>query len=94
MMDFGGKEILGIKDWSRWTQIELHSPKNEITSDLLEKEYGIDPLSGSLTKTTAEEILTRRGRSGVKGVLMDQKEFAGIGNAYADEILWEARIHP
>ncbi|MGY3211338.1 Fpg/Nei family DNA glycosylase [Mucilaginibacter sp. HD30] len=33
-------------------------------------------------------------RSPVKTVLMDQKVLRGIGNAYADEILWEARISP
>jgi len=33
-------------------------------------------------------------RSPVKTVLMDQKVLRGIGNAYADEILWDARISP
>lgn len=36
-----------------------------------------------------------RGRGGdVRGLLQDQRVLAGIGNAYADEILWEARLHP
>lgn len=35
-----------------------------------------------------------RKRSPVKAVLMDQKLLRGIGNAYADEILWHARISP
>lgn len=30
----------------------------------------------------------------VRNLLMDQRVIAGIGNAYADEILWEARLHP
>ncbi|WP_394800349.1 Fpg/Nei family DNA glycosylase [Niabella pedocola] len=33
-------------------------------------------------------------RATIKAVLMDQKRIAGIGNAYADEILWAARIAP
>lgn len=33
-------------------------------------------------------------RSPIKTVLMDQKVIRGIGNAYADEILWHARISP
>jgi formamidopyrimidine-DNA glycosylase len=33
-------------------------------------------------------------RSPVKTVLMDQKVLRGVGNAYADEILWHARISP
>ena len=36
----------------------------------------------------------RRGRRGVKQVLLDQTVVSGIGNIYADEALWLARIHP
>jgi len=39
------------------------------------------------------ELLSRR-RGGVKAVLMDQRLVAGIGNLVADEVLWQARIHP
>jgi formamidopyrimidine-DNA glycosylase len=38
-------------------------------------------------------LLSRR-RGGVKALLMDQRLVAGIGNLVADEILWQARIHP
>jgi formamidopyrimidine-DNA glycosylase len=34
------------------------------------------------------------GRRDVKSVLMDQELIAGIGNIYADEILFQARLHP
>lgn len=37
-------------------------------------------------------LLARRGR--LKSLLLDQSFLAGIGNIYADEILWEARLHP
>lgn len=37
---------------------------------------------------------SRRGRRDIKTVLMDQKTVAGIGNIYADEILFQARVHP
>jgi len=30
----------------------------------------------------------------IKAFLLDQKNIRGIGNAYADEILWESKIHP
>lgn len=36
----------------------------------------------------------RRFRGEIKGVLAREQFLAGIGNAYADEILWQARIHP
>jgi formamidopyrimidine-DNA glycosylase len=35
-----------------------------------------------------------RRRGGIKAALMDQRLVAGIGNLMADEILWQARIHP
>ena len=36
----------------------------------------------------------RRSRSGIKRILLDQGRISGIGNIYADEALWRARIHP
>ena len=40
----------------------------------------------------AAKLRGRRGR--IKSLLLDQAFLAGIGNLYADEALWEARIHP
>ena len=40
----------------------------------------------------AERLRTRRGQ--LKNTLTNQGFIAGIGNAYADEILWEAGLHP
>jgi formamidopyrimidine-DNA glycosylase len=39
------------------------------------------------------QLLERR-RGGVKAALMDQAFIAGVGNIIADEVLWQARIHP
>ena len=36
----------------------------------------------------------RRGSRGIKQVLLDQTRVSGIGNIYADEALWLARVHP
>lgn len=36
----------------------------------------------------------RRGLRGIKQVLLDQTLVSGIGNIYADEALWAARVHP
>ena len=40
----------------------------------------------------AERLHKRRGE--IKGILVNQSFVAGIGNAYADEILWRARLYP
>ncbi|MGQ4533432.1 bifunctional DNA-formamidopyrimidine glycosylase/DNA-(apurinic or apyrimidinic site) lyase [Dermabacteraceae bacterium P13138] len=36
----------------------------------------------------------RRRRTPIKGVLLNQEVLSGIGNIYADETLWQARVHP
>jgi len=93
-MEFdSGDTILG-KDWSAWMKVELDDKSKDFTSDLLHGEYGVDALSSEFTSDKLEKILSRRSRSGIKAVLMNQKEIAGIGNAYVDESLWDAKIHP
>jgi formamidopyrimidine-DNA glycosylase len=52
---------------------------------------GPDALSLS-RKDFLELLTTRRGQ--VKAALMDQAFVAGVGNLLADEILWQARLHP
>ncbi|MFD5225311.1 bifunctional DNA-formamidopyrimidine glycosylase/DNA-(apurinic or apyrimidinic site) lyase [Microbacterium sp. NPDC058342] len=39
-------------------------------------------------------VAVRRRASGIKRILLDQTLVSGIGNIYADESLWAARIHP
>ncbi len=56
-------------------------------------EQGPDALDPSLTVETFAARLARF-RGEIKGVLTRQEFVAGIGNAYADEILYEARISP
>jgi formamidopyrimidine-DNA glycosylase len=51
-----------------------------------------DALSDDVDYVFLKEQLQTRGK--VKNVLLDQKVLRGIGNAYADEILWEAGISP
>jgi len=52
---------------------------------------GAEPLELGLEAFCAR-ILSRRSR--IKAVLLDQRVLRGIGNMYADESLWRARIHP
>ena len=53
----------------------------------------IDALSDEVTFEFLKERL-QKTRSGIKTILLDQHIIRGIGNAYADEILWHARISP
>jgi formamidopyrimidine-DNA glycosylase len=52
-----------------------------------------DPLDPAFDAPRFHRELARRS-SGIKRVLLDQAVVSGIGNIYADEALWAARIHP
>jgi formamidopyrimidine-DNA glycosylase len=60
--------------------------------------HGFDELgpdAGALPWTEREFAERARAtRRELRNLLMDQGFIAGIGNAYADEILWEAQLHP
>jgi formamidopyrimidine-DNA glycosylase len=54
------------------------------------QRFGADPLEASL-----EEFAQRVARKArIKALLLDQSVFRGVGNIYADESLWKAKIHP
>ena len=54
---------------------------------------GPEPLDDALTvRVFRDRLRARRGR--LKSLLLDQSFIAGIGNIYADEALWAARLHP
>jgi formamidopyrimidine-DNA glycosylase len=57
------------------------------------KEMGPDVMDPALTE---EKFVARLGkRSGmIKNIITTESVVAGIGNAYSDEVLWEARLHP
>jgi formamidopyrimidine-DNA glycosylase len=51
-----------------------------------------DPLEAAFDPTAFGAALRRR-RTGVKRALLDQTLVSGVGNIYADEALWRARLH-
>jgi len=55
---------------------------------------GPDPLADAFTRDVFAQILQDNGRAQLKGVLRQQSNIAGIGNAYSDEILHAARMSP
>jgi len=58
------------------------------------KTLGPEPLDKSFTAQVSKQQLMKRKHSKIKAVLLDQSFVAGIGNIYADEALWAAKIHP
>jgi formamidopyrimidine-DNA glycosylase len=59
----------------------------------LDARIGGEPLESAFTTAAFAHALAGR-RAPIKGALLDQKAVAGVGNIYADEALWYARIHP
>jgi formamidopyrimidine-DNA glycosylase len=54
---------------------------------------GGEPLARGFTARSLGERLRGR-RAPIKAAMLDQRTIAGMGNIYADEALWRARIHP
>jgi len=59
----------------------------------LDARVGAEPLGRGLTARRLAEPIARR-RAPLKAIVLDQRLFAGVGNIYADEALWWARLHP
>ncbi|MET1057907.1 MAG: DNA-formamidopyrimidine glycosylase family protein [Pedobacter sp.] len=78
---FSGGEGFAVVDLLRQATPTLN-PEEAKSPDAL--EITLEDLTATLSKS----------RKMVKEVLMDQKKMRGIGNSYADEILWHARISP
>jgi formamidopyrimidine-DNA glycosylase len=59
----------------------------------LDAKVGPEPLALAYrAKHLAERLAGRRAP--IKAALLDQRTVAGVGNIYADEALWRARVHP
>jgi formamidopyrimidine-DNA glycosylase len=85
-MDGGTK--LFFRDPRKFGVMWLVADKNAITGKL-----GPEPLGANFTSKILTERLSRH-KAPIKAVLCDQGFVAGIGNMYADEALFLARIHP
>jgi formamidopyrimidine-DNA glycosylase len=59
----------------------------------LDERVGPEPLERSFGSRQLAKRLTGR-RAPIKAAILDQRTLAGVGNIYADEALWRARIHP
>lgn len=69
-------------------------PTIEIENIDFFKKLGPEPLAADFKGQDFIARIRRRPNSRIKPVLMDQTIIAGVGNIYADEALWGAKIHP
>jgi formamidopyrimidine-DNA glycosylase len=93
-----GKYLLVNIDQRLWLTLHFgmtgrlkYFKSKDINNFIQDKELGPDALD---IKWENFKKLYEGKRGSIKSALMDQKSMAGIGNIYADEILFQSRIHP
>jgi formamidopyrimidine-DNA glycosylase len=69
-------------------------PTAEVANLDFFKKVGPEPLGADFTWQDFRERLLRRKNTNIKAALLDQAVVAGVGNIYADESLWGAKLHP
>lgn len=85
-------EMIAFSDIRRFGKV-LCGPEELILNLPDLKDLGPEPLSTDFSYAVFHRCF--QGRRGyIKQLLLDQSVIVGIGNIYADEILWESRIHP
>jgi formamidopyrimidine-DNA glycosylase len=92
-LDLDDGHTLRFRDPRRFGRLSVVAPEDytEVVPTLA--TIGPEPLSPAFTVEHLAAGLART-RSPVKARLLDQRLVAGVGNIYADEALWQARIHP
>jgi len=90
IISLSGNQELRFADLRKFGWIRLLKDKKEL--EKLLSEFGPEPLDG-LNLETFRKILTSSSRP-IKIVLMDQKKIAGVGNIYANDALFLAKIDP
>ena len=100
---FDDQSVLYFNDIRRfgWVKIfqtkELKNPSTSLRTGSGTKELkniGVEPLSKDLTVQYLKQMAKRFSGRKIKQFIMDQAIIAGVGNIYADEALYEAKILP
>ena len=90
-IEFDDGTVLRFVDTRKFGRVYLFMSSLE-RDDFLAERLGPDSLVDLDAGVLAARLRGRKGR--IKSLLLDQAFLAGIGNLYADEALWEARLHP
>lgn len=92
-LEFKDGSKLFFNDQRKFGWVKL-IPTVEISELPFMKKVGPEPLEDTFTVKQFQDRFTRRGRTSIKAAILDQSVVAGVGNIYADEALWGAKIHP
>lgn len=92
-MDFVDGSRLFFNDQRKFGWVKL-LPTDEVKNLPFMQKVGPEPLDPNTRVEDFIQRIRRRQNSMIKPALLDQAVIAGVGNIYADEALWAARIHP
>lgn len=92
-ISFEGGAKLFFNDQRKFGWMKL-IPTSEIMNTPFMQKVGPEPLSKEFTAEEFIQRVRRRANTSIKAAILDQSVVAGIGNIYADESLWGAKVHP
>ncbi|HCH34410.1 MAG: formamidopyrimidine-DNA glycosylase [Candidatus Saccharibacteria bacterium GW2011_GWC2_48_9] len=93
MIEFMDNSWLYFNDQRKFGWVKL-IPTIEVPNIDFMKKVGPEPLELDFTSAQFRQRFERRARTNIKAALLDQSVVAGVGNIYADESLWGAKISP
>jgi len=92
MFWLSGKKMMALSDLRKFAKV-LVADEKDFKNLEDAKNIGPDPLKSSFQFKEFKSLIIKK-RGVIKKVLMDQNVISGIGNIYADDILFTAKIHP
>jgi len=92
-MAFDDGTTLFFNDQRKFGWMKLYPAPEVMNIDFMQK-VGPEPLDDSFTAKVFISRIRHRNNTTIKAAILDQTVLAGVGNIYADESLWGAKIHP
>ncbi len=88
------KGTLFFNDQRKFGWVRLEKTKGLYERNEFLRKLGPEPLSEEYTFAEFKTAVQKRKNTSIKAAILDQTVVAGVGNIYADEGLFAARIHP
>ena len=86
--------ILFFNDQRKFGWVKLEKSQGLYRNNAFLSKLGPEPLEDSYTFELFNAAIQRHPNTSIKAAILDQTVLAGVGNIYADESLFAARIHP
>jgi formamidopyrimidine-DNA glycosylase len=85
---------LFFNDQRKFGWVKLEKSKGLYENNAFLSKLGPEPLDDNYSFEQFKTAVKRRSKTSIKAAILDQTVLAGVGNIYADESLFAARIHP